>query len=93
MSATAAVPPAAAPPHPHQRYGLMMIRQGNHQELMTKTNFAAIHNQTIGLDNSLGQKLFHNRFVPISHSKFWVLQFYWRSQADHLLFPNCRVAR
>ena len=69
LSTTGAVSATAAHPHPDQWNGSSAISQSNDQKLVTKTDFAAIDQQTIFLSSSLCQKFFYNRLIPIPHSK------------------------
>jgi site-specific DNA recombinase len=63
-------------PSPGDRNGSLPIGQTNDQQLVSKTNFRAIHDQTNLSDiPKLGfQPLPGNRLVPRSHSNGWVIQ-------------------
>ena len=72
MNAT--MPAITFHPGPSQRNGPSAIGDGHQQQLMSKANFAAIHDQADfsmrqALDDHLGQ-----RFIPRSHLDGWVIQ-------------------
>jgi hypothetical protein len=63
-------------PSPGDRHGPMTIGQREHEQLVTESNFGAVHDQA-DLANSFELRLqpgFRNRFVPAADIDSWVRQ-------------------